>query len=218
MPVSATITPRCCGSCPIPWLRSWTISRRQKLLDRVVLMTFSEFGRTVAENGRRGTDHGAAAPMFLAGGKLRGGLIGGHPSLTDLDNGGFASTPTSAACMPRSWTGGWASQANRSSAGSTKRCRSSSDNCKTPPLGRAPCIHGRQRSGGLITKRRRLAHPISPFFSVFFRRPSRGEHHVRMVDGGKTEKTANRRWKPAVVANPSLLWGKPSGGGVAFTV
>ncbi len=62
---------------------------RQKLLDRVVLMTFSEFGRTVAENGRRGTDHGAAAPMFLAGGKLRGGLIGGHPSLTDLDNGGL---------------------------------------------------------------------------------------------------------------------------------
>jgi uncharacterized protein (DUF1501 family) len=63
--------------------------RRQKLLDRVVLMTFSEFGRTVAENGRRGTDHGAAAPMFLAGGKLRGGLIGGHPSLTELDNGGL---------------------------------------------------------------------------------------------------------------------------------
>jgi uncharacterized protein (DUF1501 family) len=63
--------------------------RRQKLLDRVVLMTFSEFGRTVAENGRRGTDHGAAAPMFLAGGKVRAGLVGGHPSLTDLDNAGL---------------------------------------------------------------------------------------------------------------------------------
>ena len=63
--------------------------RRQKLLDRVVLMTFSEFGRTVAENGRRGTDHGAAAPMFLAGGKVRAGLVGEHPSLTDLDNGGL---------------------------------------------------------------------------------------------------------------------------------
>jgi uncharacterized protein (DUF1501 family) len=54
---------------------------RDKLLDRVLLMTFSEFGRTVQENGRRGTDHGAAAPMFLAGGKLKGGLIGSHPSL-----------------------------------------------------------------------------------------------------------------------------------------
>jgi len=58
-----------------------------KLLDRVLLMTFSEFGRTVKENGRRGTNHGNAAPIFLAGGKLKGGLIGSHPSLTDLDNG-----------------------------------------------------------------------------------------------------------------------------------
>jgi len=61
--------------------------RRDKLLDRVLLMTFSEFGRTVKENGRRGTGHGAAAPVFLAGGKLKGGLIGPRPSLTDLDNG-----------------------------------------------------------------------------------------------------------------------------------
>ena len=57
-----------------------------KCLDRVVLMTFSEFGRTLTENGRHGTGHGAAAPMFLAGGRLRGGLVGAHPSLTDLDN------------------------------------------------------------------------------------------------------------------------------------
>jgi len=56
-------------------------------LDRVLLMTFSEFGRTVKENGRRGTDHGAAAPMFLAGGRVKGGLLGAHPSLTDLDKG-----------------------------------------------------------------------------------------------------------------------------------
>ncbi len=59
---------------------------RHGCLDRVVLMTFSEFGRTLTENGRRGTGHGAAAPIFLAGGGLRGGLIGKHPSLTDLDN------------------------------------------------------------------------------------------------------------------------------------
>ena len=60
---------------------------RNKLLDRVLLMTFSEFGRTVNENGRRGTGHGAAAPIFLAGGKLKGGLIGKRPSLRDLENG-----------------------------------------------------------------------------------------------------------------------------------
>jgi uncharacterized protein (DUF1501 family) len=57
---------------------------RTKMLDRVLLMTFSEFGRTLSENGRRGTGHGAAAPVFLAGGRLQGGLVGQHPSLTDL--------------------------------------------------------------------------------------------------------------------------------------
>jgi uncharacterized protein (DUF1501 family) len=61
--------------------------KKDKLLDRVLLMTISEFGRTVKENGRRGTGHGAAAPIFLAGGKLKSGLVGSHPSLTDLDNG-----------------------------------------------------------------------------------------------------------------------------------
>jgi uncharacterized protein (DUF1501 family) len=54
---------------------------------RVLTMTFSEFGRRVAENGSRGTDHGEAAPMFLVGGGLKGGLYGDHPSLDDLDNG-----------------------------------------------------------------------------------------------------------------------------------
>jgi len=60
---------------------------RDRLFDRVLLMTFSEFGRTAAENGRRGTDHGVAGPVFLAGGSLRGGIHGAHPSLTDLDAG-----------------------------------------------------------------------------------------------------------------------------------
>ncbi len=61
--------------------------KRNRQLDRVLLMTFSEFGRTLKENGRRGTGHGAAAPVLLAGGRLKGGVIGFHPSLTDLDNG-----------------------------------------------------------------------------------------------------------------------------------
>jgi len=61
--------------------------QRDRRLDRVLLMTFSEFGRTVKENGRRGTDHGVAAPVFLVGGRVKGGLAGPHPSLTDLDKG-----------------------------------------------------------------------------------------------------------------------------------
>ncbi len=54
---------------------------------RVVIMTFSEFGRRVAQNASGGTDHGAAAPMFLLGGGLKGGFYGRYPSLTQLHDG-----------------------------------------------------------------------------------------------------------------------------------
>jgi uncharacterized protein (DUF1501 family) len=55
--------------------------------DRTLVMSFSEFGRRVAENASEGTDHGTAAPMFVAGSRVRAGLVGEHPSLSDLDNG-----------------------------------------------------------------------------------------------------------------------------------
>jgi uncharacterized protein (DUF1501 family) len=51
--------------------------------DRILMMTFSEFGRRPYENGSQGTDHGAAAPMFLIGAKIKAGAVGKHPSLTD---------------------------------------------------------------------------------------------------------------------------------------
>jgi uncharacterized protein (DUF1501 family) len=54
---------------------------------RVLLMTFSEFGRRVQENGSKGTDHGAASCLFVAGPAVRGGPVGAHPSLKDLDAG-----------------------------------------------------------------------------------------------------------------------------------
>lgn len=55
--------------------------------DRVMVSTYSEFGRRVVENGSGGTDHGTAAPHLIMGGKVRGGLFGRQPSLTDLQNG-----------------------------------------------------------------------------------------------------------------------------------
>ena len=55
--------------------------------DDVAIMTFSEFGRRVAENASAGTDHGAAASLYLIGGGVKAGIYGDHPSLTDLDNG-----------------------------------------------------------------------------------------------------------------------------------
>jgi hypothetical protein len=48
-------------------------------------MTFSEFGRRVSENASSGTDHGAAAPMFVVGSKVKAGLLGEHPSLAPGD-------------------------------------------------------------------------------------------------------------------------------------
>ncbi len=54
---------------------------------RVLSMTFSEFGRRVKRNASNGTDHGAAAPLFLMGPMVRAGIHGDHSSLTDLDDG-----------------------------------------------------------------------------------------------------------------------------------
>ncbi len=58
-------------------------------LDRVTLLTFSEFGRRVAENQSGGTDHGAAAPVLILGGRIKPGFHGVAPSLAprDLSNG-----------------------------------------------------------------------------------------------------------------------------------
>ncbi len=58
--------------------------------DRVVGMTFSEFGRRIISNSSRGTDHGAAAPLFIFGNKVVSGITGNSPTLptnpTDNDN------------------------------------------------------------------------------------------------------------------------------------
>ena len=58
-----------------------------RLDDRVLVLCFSEFGRRVAENASQGTDHGTAGPVFLAGPRVRAGLHGATPSLTDLVDG-----------------------------------------------------------------------------------------------------------------------------------
>lgn len=57
--------------------------------DRVAVLVFSEFGRRLAENASLGTDHGAAAPVFMTGNLAKKGLIGAHPSMEskDLDDG-----------------------------------------------------------------------------------------------------------------------------------
>ncbi len=47
-------------------------------MGEVTLVTMSEFGRTVKENGNRGTDHGHANVMLLLGGGVQGGKVHGR--------------------------------------------------------------------------------------------------------------------------------------------
>jgi uncharacterized protein (DUF1501 family) len=58
-----------------------------QLADRLLVLCFSEFGRRVQENGSQGTDHGTAGPVFLAGSKVKAGLVGEAPKLLDLADG-----------------------------------------------------------------------------------------------------------------------------------
>lgn len=55
--------------------------KRAGLWKNVMVITYSEFGRRVAENNSGGTDHGSAAPHFAIGGRVHGGLYGKQPSL-----------------------------------------------------------------------------------------------------------------------------------------
>jgi uncharacterized protein (DUF1501 family) len=61
--------------------------KNQGAADNVLAVTFSEFGRRIDENGSFGTDHGEAAPLFVAGGKVKGGFYGKLPSLTNTHDG-----------------------------------------------------------------------------------------------------------------------------------
>jgi uncharacterized protein (DUF1501 family) len=67
---------------------AWFLNDLQQagLEDRVVVLAFSEFGRSVAENASAGTDHGTAGPVLLAGSKIKPGLHGATPTLAAMEN------------------------------------------------------------------------------------------------------------------------------------
>lgn len=69
-------------------LNAFTTDLEAQGLDKDVLtMTWSEFGRRVQQNASNGTDHGTAAPLFLVGSDVKGGLYGDVPDLANLDDG-----------------------------------------------------------------------------------------------------------------------------------
>ena len=63
---------------------------RLGLEDRVMTVTFSEFGRRAASNAGFGTDHGNAAPMFVFGKRVQPGVVGQNPNLNQLDKGNLS--------------------------------------------------------------------------------------------------------------------------------
>ncbi|MCA8978664.1 MAG: DUF1501 domain-containing protein [Planctomycetes bacterium] len=74
-------------------LASFTADLRGRTAgDETLVVVFSEFGRRVAENGSRGTDHGRAGPMFVLGTPVAGGLYGEAPNLDRLESGDLAFT------------------------------------------------------------------------------------------------------------------------------
>jgi len=60
--------------------------RNTGLINNTLVLSFSEFGRRITENGSRGTDHGAASVMFAMGGLVRGGIYGTTPDLNPNGN------------------------------------------------------------------------------------------------------------------------------------
>lgn len=87
-----------------------------KLADRVLVLCFSEFGRPVQENASEGTDHGTAAPIFLAGPKVKAGLLGEAPKLLDLQEGQLKMT-TDFRCVYASVLRDWLGLPSRSALG-----------------------------------------------------------------------------------------------------
>lgn len=69
-------------------IEAWTDEvRGQGRTEQVCLVSYSEFGRRVSENASAGTDHGAAGPVLLVGGRIRPGFHGRFPDLGDLADG-----------------------------------------------------------------------------------------------------------------------------------
>lgn len=66
--------------------------KAQGMDDKVVAMTYSEFGRRAYSNAGYGSDHGKAGPVLLWGPGLKGGVWGNNPDLNDLDNGNLRFT------------------------------------------------------------------------------------------------------------------------------
>ncbi len=89
-----------------------TAMKRHGHWDDVLVMTYSEFGRRVAENRGGGTDHGAASVQLIMGGRVKGGLYGSRPDLSRLDEQGNLPMTTDFRKVYSTITQRWLGQRN----------------------------------------------------------------------------------------------------------
>lgn len=89
-----------------------TAMKRHGHWDDVLVMTYSEFGRRVAENRGGGTDHGAASVQLVMGGRVNGGVYGDKPDLHRLDAQGNLPMTTDFRKVYSTITQRWLGQAN----------------------------------------------------------------------------------------------------------
>ncbi len=76
-------------------------------VNRVVLMTMSEFGRRLRRNDSNGTDHGTASTLLVIGNRVRGGLHGTPPDLAHPDRNGNLVATVDFRSVYASVLGGW---------------------------------------------------------------------------------------------------------------
>jgi uncharacterized protein (DUF1501 family) len=77
------------------------------LWDDTLVVTYSEFGRRPHENDTGGTEHGTTAPHFVIGGRVRGGLYGAPPALSQLDGNGNLPMAVDFRCLYSTVLGQW---------------------------------------------------------------------------------------------------------------
>jgi uncharacterized protein (DUF1501 family) len=86
---------------------------------RVVIMTYSEFGRTPWGNASAGTDHGSSNNMFVIGDGVQGGLYGQQPSLANLNRWDRLEVPLDFRSLYASMLDGWLGGGSRTVLGGT---------------------------------------------------------------------------------------------------
>ena len=105
------VAPRSVGASWTAAIQAFYSTVSPAYLDRITIMTMSEFGRTSFSNESGGTDHGTANDMFVIGSRVKGGLYGMQPSLAGLGAVGPVGlhTSTSGRCIGTvldGWMGG----------------------------------------------------------------------------------------------------------------